>query len=71
MFKRKGERGMKTHVDEMVYDIANAFTKAAEFDRMMQLPSCNGCEKYRECEYAPKFGEPIRINCPLREVEKK
>lgn len=58
---------MKTHIDEMIFDIADAIQKANEFDRIMTLPNCNNCGKVKECEYAPKPGERVRINCALWE----
>lgn len=29
------------------------------------LPSCNTCALVKTCSAAPKWGEPVRINCPL------
>lgn len=29
------------------------------------MPDCNNCKKTKEdCEYYPKWGEDVRINCP-------
>lgn len=58
---------MRSHIDEMIYDLAEALNKAAEFDHIMALPNCNGCRKQKECEHVPKWGERVRINCPLWE----
>ena len=38
----------KSHVDEMIFDLANAIQKASEFDRMISLPNCNECGKIKE-----------------------
>ena len=62
---------VKSHFDEAVFDMANAFIKAAELDRINELPSCNDCGKRNDCEYVPKLGERVRINCPLWEGAKK
>lgn len=41
-----------------------------EFERLMGLPNCNDCGRLRHdprCEFVPKIGEGVRINCPLWE----
>ena len=35
------------------------------YDRVSCLPDCNDCGRAKECEYLPKPGEQVRINCPL------
>lgn len=30
----------------------------------VSLNSCNDCFKGKTCEYAPKWGESVRYNCP-------
>lgn len=37
---------------------------------MASQNSCNDCGKVN-CEYAPKIGQPVRINCPLWEDRQK
>ena len=37
--------------------------------QLSQKPNCNDCGKKKECEYVPKWGDPVRINCPLWEEE--
>lgn len=32
--------------------------------RIAEMPGCNDCG-VEECEYEPRWGEPIRYNCPL------
>ena len=43
-------------------------------ESMRAQPNCNSCGRER-CEYGPRLGRPIRINCPLweeaEEEEKK
>lgn len=34
------------------------------FKQVSSLNDCNNCKK-RDCEYRPKLGENVRINCPL------
>lgn len=35
------------------------------YERVSCLPDCNDCGRNPECEYLPKPGEQVRINCPL------
>ena len=37
-------------------------------ESMRAQPNCNSCGRER-CEYGPRLGRPIRINCPLWEEE--
>lgn len=41
-----------------------------ELCRLLSLPNCNDCLKAKVCEYAPMWGECVRINCPLHEQPK-
>ena len=44
-------------------------TVSAVLDVYLQIaamPSCNTCRKV-DCEYRPKDGEKMRLNCPLWE----
>lgn len=34
------------------------------YDRVASLPDCNDCGR-GACEYKPRWGEQVRINCPL------
>ena len=58
---------MRTHIDEVINDLADIVYQASEFRRIMSLPNCNNCGKNRSCEYTPKPGEFVRVNCPLWE----
>ena len=33
--------------------------------RINKLPDCNDCGRKKSCEYAPRLGKQVRINCPL------
>jgi hypothetical protein len=50
------------------HDIARTLHHIADcvgyYERIAPLPDCNTCGK-RKCEYRPKLGETVRINCPL------
>ena len=38
---------------------------ALEFTQEMRgVHNCNDCGVEKECEYRPKWGEPVRWNCP-------
>ncbi len=39
------------------------------YKRMSAQPDCNNCGKLFNCEYMPKCGETVRINCPHWEKE--
>lgn len=60
---------MANKIDEVIYYLADAITKAREFEAMMALPNCNTCYVKRECKYTPKPGDRVRINCALWEGE--
>lgn len=34
------------------------------FKNLSSKPDCNTCEK-RNCDYRPKIGATVRVNCPL------
>lgn len=33
-------------------------------DQIGKLPTCNSCAGYKDCAYAPKWGQSVRYNCP-------
>ncbi len=46
-------------------EVNRAFAKS-----LVSLPNCNDCAIVRQCEFAPRLGADVRINCPLH-VERK
>ena len=52
-------------------DIAGILYKLADivkaYDNIMSLHDCNDCGR-KDCPYAPKAGQMVRINCPLWEI---
>lgn len=42
-----------------------------EFERLMALPNCNDCRYNRNCDYVPRIGEHVRVNCPMWSPEEK
>ena len=51
-----------------IEDIAQALYKIADTLRyavkVMSFDDCNTCEA-KNCKYRPKWGQMVRINCPL------
>ena len=42
------------------------------YREITQSGCCNDCASSGECEYRPKWGEPIRYNCPFyKSLEEK
>lgn len=60
---------IKLHADISPSEFANALRYAAEcieyYERVSSLGDCNDCGRQEQCEYLPKWGEEVRINCPL------
>lgn len=46
-------------------DVNRSYSKS-----IASLPNCNDCAIMRDCKFCPKWGEPVRINCPFH-VEKE
>ena len=49
-------------ISQFLRHIADAVQLA---DRVSKQHNCNDCGIKMECEYVPKWGDPVRINCPL------
>jgi len=52
-----------------------ALVRSAEMHRsilssIFNLPDCHTCAIKKDCKFCPKWGEPVRTNCPLH-VERK
>lgn len=54
-------------------DVAAILYKAADAlrwqEKILALPSCNDCRKNGHCEYEPRPGDYVRINCAFWEQE--
>lgn len=53
-------------ISKLLHHMADALQLA---DRVSKQNNCNNCGKKGTCEHVPKWGEPVRINCPLWEGE--
>ncbi len=36
-----------------------------QLEKISNLANCNDCGAVKKCQYKPKWGEPVRYNCPL------
>lgn len=57
-----------SRMDEDARDFARMLRYVADcidyYDRVSSYDDCNNCKR-KECEYKPRLGEMVRINCPL------
>lgn len=44
--------------------LEDAIAYLEEYEEILQLNNCNTC-KADKCPYRPRWGERVRINCPL------
>lgn len=55
--------------------IRNALFKLIDalnyMDQICNLHDCNDCGIKNECQYLPKLGDAVRINCPLWKPKQK
>lgn len=63
------------HLPLDVRKTIEALVRSAEMYRsilssIFNLPDCHTCAIKKDCKFCPKWGEPVRINCPLH-VERK
>ena len=57
----KGDGLKRTFRDLLLY----AADCIQYYERIASLPNCNDCSNAEKgCMYLPKWGEPVRINCP-------
>ena len=60
----------QTDAKKLAQDLSFAAKCIRYYLRRSKLHDCNDCGKYK-CQYAPKPGEDVRINCPLWEESKE
>ena len=71
----KEEQTMSVSTTEQLAKTLSYIGNCVQYAESMRAqPNCNSCGRER-CEYGPRLGRPIRINCPLweeaEEEEKK
>ena len=56
-------------IREAIKILNNVITYLEDYEDLSSLNNCNSCRN-ENCPYRPKWGERVRINCPLyiREV---
>ena len=53
-----------SRLDEAIATAACILDNLMAYRSISRLPDCNTCTD-RKCQYRPKPGELVRINCPL------
>ena len=66
--KQKRGDGMN-RLDQVIADITYVRSCLKLLKTIQESGDCNICKKKRTCEYAPKWGEQVRYNCPFYEGE--
>ena len=51
-------------IGETIKTLQNAITYLEEYGEILKLNNCNTCRN-KNCPYRPRWGERVRINCPL------
>ena len=51
-------------IREAIKTLQNVIAYLEEYDAILGLNNCNTCRN-KNCQYRPKLGERVRINCPL------
>ena len=63
-----GGDGMN-RLDKVIADITYVRSCLRLLKAITESGDCNICKKKKTCEYAPKWGEQVRYNCPFYEGE--
>lgn len=54
-----------SRLDEAISSVAYILDSLMALRNIEESGNCNNCCLVKNCEYAPKAGQPVRINCPL------
>jgi len=54
-----------SRLDDSISYVASILDNLTAYRRITQMPNCNDCGTAKTCEVRPKWGEPLRFNCPL------
>ena len=61
-----------SRLDDTIGDVAYILDTLMAYRNIVNSGDCNGCEKKKTCEHAPKPGHLVRYNCPFyKRVEDK
>lgn len=58
-----------SRLDDAISDVAYILDSLIAYRNIVQTGNCNDCDKRKDCEYLPKVGEQVRINCPFYKRE--
>ena len=51
-------------IKEAIKVLNNVIAYLEDYEEILKLNNCNNCRN-KNCQYRPKWGERVRINCPL------
>ena len=51
-------------IREAIKTLQNVIAYLEDYEDISNLNNCNSCRN-KNCPYRPKWGERVRINCPL------
>ncbi|MBR4639520.1 MAG: hypothetical protein IKO79_03045 [Butyrivibrio sp.] len=51
-------------IREAIKVLHNVIAYLEDYEEILKLNNCNTCRN-KNCPYRPKWGEKVRINCPL------
>lgn len=51
-------------IREAIKVLNNVIVHLEDYEKILKLNDCNTCRN-KNCLYRPKWGERVRINCPL------
>lgn len=58
-----------SRLDDAISDVAYILDTLIAYRNIVQTNNCNDCGVRKDCEYLPKVGEQVRINCPFYKRE--
>lgn len=58
-------------LDKLIDDAEYLVKVLNAYKRIIESGSCNDCAIKKYCQVAPKWGQPVRYNCPLYQKEEE
>lgn len=62
---------MDDRLDKLIDDLLYLAEVLSSYKEIVELGSCNDCAIKKYCQVAPKWGQPVRYNCPLYQKEEE
>lgn len=53
-----------TDTEKLLFDMYHVIAALKFYESMSDVHNCNDCGQPQKCMYRPKWGEPVRWNCP-------